>query len=130
MEERLLEEVSESNTDQCAANLLWTFTHRYLHAIPVPLCTLFLIGKVKARHTNDIKERLPNNPGRRVIDFPQTVFQPAGWEKKNNNPVSCEILFLSLLLIYNNKLEYRFYSRIITVTMADGVPLEIGVAIL
>lgn len=41
------------------------------------LCTLLFIDKVKAGHTNDIEECLTNYPGRGVVDFPQTVFQPA-----------------------------------------------------
>lgn len=48
--------------------------HWYLQAVPVPLCTLLLIGKIKARHANDVEERLADNPGRRVIDSPQTGF--------------------------------------------------------
>lgn len=47
----------------------------------MPLCTLLFIGKIKARHADDIEERLTDNPRRCVIDSPQTGFQAARQRK-------------------------------------------------
>lgn len=43
----------------------------------MPLCTLLLIEKLKARHSYNIEKRLTDHSGRRVVDSPQTVLQPA-----------------------------------------------------
>lgn len=48
----------------------------------MPLSALFLVGKVEAGHTDDVKKRLTHNPGGCVVDLSQASFQPAGRNKR------------------------------------------------
>lgn len=60
---------SEGVTAQSVANQLKN-TEWYLQAVPVPLHTLLLVGKLKAGNSKDIEKSLTNNPGGCVVDFP------------------------------------------------------------